>query len=178
MESKIAIHWFRRDLRLEDNVGLYQSLKSGYKVQSVFIFDKEILDALEDTKDRRLQFIHDQITYLNQQLLTHGSRLDVRYGTPIKIWNELLKDYNIASVYTNHDYEPYAKLREKEIESLCVKNNITFHTYKDQVLFEKDDIVKKDGQPYTIYTPFSKKWMEKLNEEGVPNTILKISLVN
>lgn len=169
MESKIAIHWFRRDLRLEDNVGLYQSLKSGYKVQSVFIFDKEILDALEDKKDRRLQFIHDQITYLNQQLLTHGSRLDVRYGTPIKIWNELLKDYNIASVYTNHDYEPYAKLRDKEIESLCVKNNITFHTYKDQVLFEKDDIVKKDGQPYTIYTPFSKKWMEKLNEEGVPN---------
>ena len=169
MESKIAIHWFRRDLRLEDNAAFYHSLKSGYNVQSVFIFDNDILDALEDKKDRRLQFIHDQITYLNQQLQLHGGSLDVRYGTPIKIWKELLKEYNTAAVYTNHDYEPYAKIRDKEIENLLVKNNISFHTFKDQVLFEKDDIVKKDGQPYTIYTPYSKKWMEKLNEEGVPN---------
>ncbi len=169
MESKIAIHWFRRDLRLEDNAALYHSLKSGHKVQCVFIFDKDILDHLQDKNDRRLQFIHDQITLLNQQLLSHGSSMNVRYGTPIKVWKELLKDHNIAAVYTNHDYEPYAKIRDKEIESLFVKNNITFHTYKDQVLFEKDEILKKDGLPYTVYTPFSKKWMEKLNEEGVPN---------
>lgn len=169
MESKIAIHWFRRDLRLEDNAALYHSLKSGNKVQCVFIFDKEILDALENKKDRRLQFIHDQITGLNQQLQSHGSSMDVRYGTPLQVWKELVKDYTIAAVYTNHDYEPYAIGRDKEIESLLTKNKINFHSFKDQVLFEKDEIVKKDGLPYTVYTPFSKKWMEKLNEEGVPN---------
>ena len=168
MENKVVIHWFRRDLRLEDNVALYHSLKSGHKVQCVFIFDKDILDHLQDKKDRRLQFIHDQITNLNQQLLSHGSCMDVRYGTPIKIWKELLKDYDIAAVYTNHDYEPYAKVRDKEIESQLAKNKIVFHSFKDQVLFEKDEILKKDGLPYTVYTPFSKKWMEKLNEEGIP----------
>lgn len=169
MENKVAIHWFRRDLRLTDNAALYQSLKSGYMVQCVFIFDKEILSQLNDKKDKRVQFIHEQIESLHQKLNSFGACLDVRYGSPVKIWKELLKDYSIAEVYTNYDYEPYAKERDEEIESLLKKKSIAFRSFKDQVLFDRDEVVKKDGLPYTVYTPYSRRWMEKLKEEGIPN---------
>ena len=169
MENKVAIHWFRRDLRLTDNAGLYHSLKSGLKVQCVFIFDKEILSELSDKKDKRVQFIHGQIESLHQKLNSLGACLDVRYGSPIKIWKEILKDYSVEEVYTNYDYEPYAKERDEEIESLLKKNSIAFRSFKDQVLFDRDEVVKKDGLPYTVYTPYSKRWLEKLKEEGIPN---------
>lgn len=169
MENKIAIHWFRRDLRLSDNAGLYHSLKSGYKVQCIFIFDQEILSQLSDKKDKRVQFIHEHIESLHQKLKSFGACLDVRYGSPAKIWKDLIKDYSIAEVYTNHDYEPYAKKRDEEIESLLKNNSIKFQSFKDQVLFERNEVVKKDGLPYTVYTPYSKRWLEKLKEEGIPN---------
>lgn len=169
MENKIAIHWFRRDLRLEDNAALYHSLKSGYKVQCLFIFDKDILDQLSDKNDHRVQFIHQQLTLLNQQLQLYKACLEVRYGTPANVWKDLIKEFSIAAVYTNHDYEPYAQERDQHIEKLLQKHQISFHSFKDQVLFERNEIVKKDGLPYTVYTPYSKKWKEKLEEEGVPH---------
>ncbi|MBK7965698.1 MAG: deoxyribodipyrimidine photo-lyase [Bacteroidetes bacterium] len=169
MENKIAIHWFRRDLRLTDNAALFHSLKSGYNVQCIFIFDKEILSQLSDTKDKRVQFIHEQLESINIQLISLGACLDVRHGSPAKIWKELINDYSIAEVYTNHDYEPYAKKRDEEIKSLLKANTIDIYTFKDQVLFDRDDVVKNDGLPYTVYTTYSRRWMEKLKKEGIPN---------
>jgi len=158
----VSIFWFRRDLRLDDNAGLYYALKSGYPVLSVFIFDKEILDQLEDKDDARVTFIHQTIKDLDNKLQQHGSSLLVLHDKAEHAWNVLLKDYDIKAVFTNHDYEPYAKIRDEAIGTLLKKHNITFNTYKDQVIFEKDEIVKDDGKPCTVYTPYQRKWHQKL----------------
>lgn len=150
--------WFRRDLRLGDNAGLYHALRSGKEVQCVFIFDTEILDKLEDKNDLRVVFIHRQITKLNEELIALGSSLLVRHGKPEDVWNALAKEFKIESVFTNHDYEPYAKVRDEEIKSLLQKKSIQFNTFKDQVIFEKSEVTKDDGLPYTVFTPYMKKW--------------------
>ncbi len=156
--------WFRRDLRLVDNHALYVALKSGLPVVPIFIFDQSILDLLEDKNDQRVAFIHATITSLQNQLVELGSSLDVRYGQPQAVFNELLKEYAIEQVFTNHDYEPYAKERDDSIESLLNGHNIKLNTYKDQVIFEKQEIVKEDGKPYTVFTPYSNKWKAKLTD--------------
>ena len=130
----------------------------------LFIFDRNILDELEDRVDRRVEFIHNSLQQLQQQLTAIGSSLDVRYGFPIETFKQLINDYEIESVFTNHDYEPYAKQRDGEIAKLLKANNISFHTYKDQVIFEKDEIVKDDGKPYTIFTPYSRRWRAALTD--------------
>jgi len=163
-KTPICIHWFRRDFRLDDNAALYHALKSGLPVLTVFIFDKNILDQLENRKDPRVIFIHQQLENINKQLQKLGSRLLVKYGFPDDCWNELLKEYNIQAVYSNHDYEPYAILRDSKIEGLLNDHGIEFNTYKDQVIFEKNEITKEDGKPYTIFTPYSRKWLAKLND--------------
>ena len=164
MKPAVNIFWFRRDLRLNDNTGLYHALKGGKPVVPLFIFDRNILDELEDRVDRRVEFIHNSLQQLQQQLTAIGSSLDVRYGFPIEAFKQLINDYEIESVFTNHDYEPYAKQRDGEIAKLLKANNISFHTYKDQVIFEKDEIVKDDGKPYTIFTPYSRKWRALLTD--------------
>jgi deoxyribodipyrimidine photo-lyase len=166
-KSPINIHWFRRDLRIEDNAALYYALKSERSVLTVFIFDTSILDKLEDKADKRVLFIHRELHKIQNQLIQNGSSIDVRYGNPIDVWKQLIKDYKIEAVYANHDYEPYAKERDEEINNLLAQNGINFNTYKDQVIFEKSEVVKDDGLPYTIYTPYSKKWMAKLNDSFV-----------
>lgn len=162
--QKITIFWFRRDLRLEDNAGLYHALKNGQSVLPIFIFDKHILDNLEDRKDARLEFIHTSIEHINVQLKELGSSLKVFYATPEKVFKELLKEYTIEAVYTNHDYEPYALERDKGIGLFLEKHGVKFKTHKDQCIFEKEEITKDDGKPYTIFTPYSKKWKTKLND--------------
>ena len=164
MNPPVNIFWFRRDLRLHDNAGLYHALKDGKPVVPVFIFDRNILDELEDRNDRRVAFIHHSIEELQKQLSSIGSTLDVRYGFPDEIWEQLLKEYTIATIYTNHDYEPYAKRRDCDLAKLFKENNISFRTYKDQVLFEKDEVLKDDGKPYSIFTPYSKKWKAVVND--------------
>jgi len=161
-KSPVSVFWFRRDLRLDDNAGLYHALKSDNPVLPVFIFDKEILNELEDRDDARVTFIHQAIENLGKELQNHGSSLLVMHDTPGHAWNKILKDYNVAGVYTNHDYEPYAKERDEEIEKLLNKNGIPFSTYKDQVIFEKNEVVKDDGKPYTVYTPYQRKWYQAL----------------
>ncbi len=156
--------WFRRDLRLEDNHALYVALKSGLPVIPLFIFDQSILDLLEDKNDQRVAFIHATISSLQNQLMSLGSSLDVRYGHPQAVFKELLKDYNVEQVFTNHDYDPYAKERDESIESLLNGYKIKLNTYKDQVIFEKQEIVKEDGKPYTVFTPYSNKWKAKLTD--------------
>ncbi|WP_430898399.1 MULTISPECIES: cryptochrome/photolyase family protein [unclassified Paraflavitalea] len=160
--SKLAIFWFRRDLRLEDNAGLYHALKSGLPLQPIFIFDREILDKLEDKKDARVHFIHRVITELDAQLKALGSCLRVYYGSPSTIWPEILKEFDVAKVFTNHDYEPYALERDGLTRSLVEKAGASFHTFKDQVIFEKDEVVKDDCKPYTVFTPYSRRWKAAL----------------
>ncbi len=168
LQEKIAVFWFRRDLRLDDNHGLYQALTCGYPVLPVFIFDLDILDKLEDRDDGRVTFIHQVITELQSDLAKAGGTLLVRYGKPIEIWKQLIVEYPVEAVFTNHDYEPYAISRDNELQALLQSNGIDFHTYKDQVIFEKKEIVNGQGNPYSIFTPYSKKWLAALKEIPIP----------
>ncbi len=162
MDNKIAIFWHRRDLRINDNAGLYHALKSGYKVLPLFIFDENILEQLEDKKDARLTFIHDYLTKVKKEYEALGSSMIVRHGRPQEVWKSLVDEYQIEAVFTNRDYESYAKERDKAVASILGERNITFHTFKDHVLFEQDEVLKDDGTPYTVFTPYSKKWKKKL----------------
>ncbi|MCD2259706.1 cryptochrome/photolyase family protein [Psychroserpens luteolus] len=158
MKQPLSIFWFRRDLRLDDNVGLYKALKSDYPVLPIFIFDSEILSKLLEN-DARVTFIHDTLQKMRVALREeYDSSIAMFYGKPIDIYEQLVKDYDIQVVYTNHDYEPYARERDNEIKGLLSKKNIEFKTFKDQVIFEKDEVVKKDGNPYVVYTPYMKVW--------------------
>ncbi len=158
----VNIFWFRRDLRLNDNAGLYHALKDKNPVLCLFIFDRTILDKLEDKDDARVTFIYQTIEGLNTELKEYGSSLLIKYDDAEKTWDSILKEYNVETVYTNHDYEPYAKTRDKKIEAKLKTHKIEFKTYKDQVIFENNEVVKDDGQPYTIYTPYKNKWLQKL----------------
>jgi deoxyribodipyrimidine photo-lyase len=169
MTHDLSFHWFRRDLRLQDNAALYNALKSGFPVLPVFIFDTNILDELKDkksilTKDSRVAFIHQEITRIKKKLNAIGSDLLVFYGKPLDVWKEIIKTYPVKKVFANHDYEPYATERDTQLKSLLQEQQIEFLTYKDQVIFEKDEVTKDDGKPYTVYTPYSKKWKLKLND--------------
>ncbi|QXP72778.1 deoxyribodipyrimidine photo-lyase [Tenacibaculum sp. AHE15PA] len=164
MENKIAVFWFRRDLRLEDNVALHNALKSGGKILPVFIFDEEIIDNLPKD-DARVSFIYQTLHQLDTELKKEGSSLLIKKGNPLKIWESLIADYNITAVYTNKDYEPYAIKRDQQVEAFLGSNNVGFYSYKDQVIFEKDEVVKKDGLPYTVYTPYKNKWLQQFNTE-------------
>ena len=165
MKPVINIFWFRRDLRLDDNIGLYFALKESKNLLPIFIFDKNILEDLEDKNDKRVQFIYNALEEIQSELSNIGSSLEILYNTPILAFKQLLEKYTIENVYTNHDYELYASERDNAIESLLKENNIDFKTFKDQVIFEKDEVVKDDGKPYTIFTPFSKKWESVLQEK-------------
>jgi deoxyribodipyrimidine photo-lyase len=158
MIDKINIFWFRRDLRLQDNAGLYHALKGKYPVLPLFIFDTQILDKLEDRADARVDFIHQTLTTLKSELKAIDSTLLVKHGDPKAIWQSLLNDYVIDTVYTNHDYEPYAQARDHSIQQLLQSYHIDFKSFKDHIIFEKNEIVKDDGKPYSIFTPYSKKW--------------------
>lgn len=162
--QKVILFWFRRDLRLDDNAGLYYALKKGNPVFPIFIFDKNILDKLEDKKDRRVEFIHQAILNLREQLKDIGSSIKVFYSTPENVFKELAREYTISAVYTNHDYEPYAEERDTAVKDFLSKNKIDFKTFKDQCIFEKDEVIKDDGKPYTVFTPYSRKWKLRLTD--------------
>jgi deoxyribodipyrimidine photo-lyase len=164
MSQQVSIMWFRRDLRLSDNAALYHALKSDHPVVPVFIFDRNILDRLPEKRDRRVEFIHGALQSMQHELSVLGSSLDVRYGFPEKEWNDIFHTYKISAVYTNRDYEPYALERDKKIADFFEAKGIAFYTFKDQVIFEKDEVTKDDGKPYTIFTPYSRKWKAKLND--------------
>ena len=158
----LAIHWFKRDLRLADNAALYYALKSGIPVQPIFIFDTEILNKLEDKSDARVTFIHQELSRLKQELQALGSDLLVYYGNPVELWPSILEELQPSAVYTNRDYEPYAKKRDTEVSTILLKHPISFNTYKDHVLFEMDEVLKDDDTPYVVFTPYSRKWKATL----------------
>jgi len=157
--DKVSIFWFRRDLRLHDNVALFNALKSGEKVLPIFIFDTSILEKLPKN-DARVSFIIKELKSMNEHLKSFDASIDIYHGKPIEVFESLIKKYPIANVFTNHDYEPYAIKRDQEIKELLSSKNINFNSFKDQVIFEKNEITKKDGNPYVVYTPYSKKWIE------------------
>lgn len=161
MSEKVNIFWFRRDLRLDDNVGFLEALKSKNPVLPIFIFDTEILDKLPED-DARVSFIHEQLQQMRKELQDdYGSSIVMFHGKSKEIFQQLIKNYGIAKVFTNHDYEPYAIKRDEEIAEFLSEKNIEFHTFKDQVIFEKDEVVKKDGDPYVVYTPYMNVWKEQ-----------------
>ncbi len=162
IKNPINIMWFRRDLRLSDNAALFHALKSENNIVPIFIFDKNILDRLEDKTDKRVLFIHNALSEMQQQLISTGSTLRVFYTTPIEAFKMLLTQYKIEKVFTNHDYEQYAIDRDSNIAELLKAHQVSFHTFKDQVIFEKEEVTKDDGNPYTVFTPYSKKWKATL----------------
>ena len=161
----VNIFWFRRDLRLNDNAGLYEALKGEKQVVPIFIFDKNILDKLEDKADRRVEFIHAALEEIQEDLVKLGSSLEVYYGTPADVFKKLFKKYAIDKVFANHDYESYALERESEITKLLKSHNASFTTYKDQVILEKSEVVKDDLKPYTVFTPYSRKWKSIVTDD-------------
>jgi deoxyribodipyrimidine photo-lyase len=169
----INIFWYRRDLRLHDNTGLSHALKQGQPVVPIFIFDIDILSRLEDKHDRRVSFIHNAIISLQEKLIGIGSSLEVYYGKPLDVFRQLSRKYTISNVYTNHDYEPYAVKRDAEIAELLHRTGAGFYSYKDQVIFEKDEIMKDDGLPYSVFTPYSRKWKAHLQMQGIVSYDLK-----
>ncbi len=160
--EKVSIFWFRRDLRLKDNAGLYHALKGSHPVLPLFIFDREILDDLEDPKDARVEFLHDTLSEMKAELESHGHTLLIEYGFPGQIWPDLLDRYEVAAVYANRDYEPYAKERDNKVQALLDEHSIPFHTFKDHVIFEAGEVQKKAGGTYTVFTPYSRTWKSVL----------------
>jgi len=169
MNDEICLFWFRRDLRLDDNTALYFALKENKNVLPIFIFDKEILNNLENIYDARVNFIYDQILRLKKELELSGTTLMIFNDFPVTVFQSLIEKHNISVVYANHDYEPYAIERDTKIKSLLEKNNITFKSFKDQVIFEKNDILKDNGSPYTIFTPYKKKWLDAFSAADLIN---------
>ncbi|MDF4203236.1 deoxyribodipyrimidine photo-lyase [Maribacter sp. SA7] len=166
MSKEVSIFWFRRDLRLDDNVGFLKALKGDYPVLPIFIFDKEILSKLPKD-DARLTFIHETLQHMRTQLQNENdSSLAMFHGKPLDVIKNLTEEYKVMSIYTNRDYEPYAKERDEKIASFLSKKDISFKTFKDQVIFEKSEIVKGDGEPYVVYTPYKNKWQEQFNAEN------------
>ena len=162
---KVNVFWFRRDLRLDDNNGLSQATKSKYPVLPIFIFDTDITNSLP-VNDKRVNFIYDQLQKINNQLNSKfNSSLQVFKDKPIEVFKRLNSEFNINSVYCNHDYEPYSIKRDKSVESYLDSNDSKLLSFKDQVIFEKSEVVKNDGNPYVVYTPYKNKWKIKLKED-------------
>ena len=160
---KYNIFWFRRDLRLADNAGLYKALKSGLPVKCIFIFDKHILDKLDNRSDPRVTFIYNTIIEIKNELKALGSDIEVFHGKPEEIWKSIATDTNLNSVFTNRDYEQYAIERDDQVKEILSNASIGFHTFKDHVIFEKGEILKSDGEPYVVFTPYKRRWLEHLD---------------
>lgn len=165
-----TIFWFRRDLRFEDNTGLLKALSSSNSVLPIFIFDLNIIKELP-VDDARVNFIYNNLRFLHQLLLSHGSSMLVFYGEPISVWRKLIIDYDVEGVYVNKDYEPYALERDAGVKELLQHHNIGFYQFKDQVIFEEDEIVKDDGLPYHVFTPYKRKWLSRFSNPILGETV-------
>lgn len=168
MKEELNVCWLRRDLRLEDNHAMFKSLFSGRKTLILFIFDKNILDKLTSKYDRRVEFIHRQLEQINTKIKDFNSALEVRYGYPDRIWKELLNEYNVKEVFANKDYESYGMNRDLAIRTILNEWGIPLHLHKDQVIYEEKEILSGSGTPYTVFTPYSRKWKEVLGKTDIP----------
>ena len=171
----MVIFWFRRDLRLDDNHALFKALKSGYDVLPIFIFDSNITNKLNQN-DHRLNYINNVLDGLNKRLSENKKKIYIYKGDPIEIISKLIIKLKIKEIYLNKDYEPYARDRDNKIEKFCVANNVSYNSFKDHVIFEEDQIVKKDGTPYVVYTPYSRKWIEKFQSNQLDSYPSELNL--
>ncbi|MFL5764711.1 MAG: cryptochrome/photolyase family protein [Bacteroidia bacterium] len=174
----LCVFWFRRDLRLYDNTGLFHALRENQNVIPLFIFDTDILDRLSNKADRRVEFIHRAVHALHSALAKLNSSIIIKHGSPDKIFRQLISEYPIRKVYANHDYEPAAIARDASIASLLKAKGIAFSTFKDQVIFEKNEVIKEDGSPYTIFTPYMKKWKAKLDQKDLSSHDIKKNIAS
>ena len=172
-----SIFWFRRDLRIDDNPGLYEALANSKNVIPIFIFDTNIIDNLP-SDDNRIKFIWHSLSLLNERLKEVGSKLNVFKGNPLEVFKKIILKYRLISVYVNRDYEKYSIKRDKEINTFLNENKIAFNASKDHVFFEPNEILKSDGTPYTVFTPYSKKWFEKFYSEKLPQYQIKNLVAN
>lgn len=163
-KTACSIFWFRRDLRLNDNAGLYEALNRSSSVLPLFIFDTDILDKLPCKEDKRVVFIHQAICALQNELLNVGGSMLVMHGSPETVFEKLLEEYAVTAVYANSDYEPSTIKRDATISQLLKTKGIAFKQYKDQVIFEKAEIVKSDGSPFQVFTPYSRAWKQRLSQ--------------
>ncbi|WP_370450266.1 deoxyribodipyrimidine photo-lyase [Meridianimaribacter sp. CL38] len=162
MKEKVTLFWFRRDLRFEDNHALWKAQQSEYPVLPVFIFDTNIIEELDEA-DSRVTFIHNLLTQLSNSLKSHSKSLYCKVEDPIKVWEEIVNTFDVQTVFANEDYEPYAITRDKNVKQLLAKHDVNFTLLKDQVIFEKNEVLKADNTPYTVYTPYKNKWLENFN---------------
>jgi deoxyribodipyrimidine photo-lyase len=173
----MIVFWFRRDLRTDDNTALYEAIATGEKVLPIFIFDKNILDELPKN-DHRVSFILELLEKVNSEFKKHDRQLAVFYDEPENVFKKLSAEHEISAVYTNRDYEPYARTRDKAINEMLNDKGIEFKTFKDQIIFEKDEVVKGDGTPYVVYTPYSKRWKELLKKDNLAEHKIEINAEN
>jgi len=171
----VNVFWFRRDLRLDDNTGLSKALQSGLPILPVFIFDPHILEKLEDREDARVSFIYKSLQAINKQLNKLSSSLLVLHQKPLNAWEHLLDLYQIETVFTNSDYEPYARSRDQAVADLLKDRSVNFSEHKDHVIFEKDEILKSSNEPYTVFTPYKNKWLEKLRAGAPLRTSISVA---
>ncbi len=165
MKTSVRIFWFRRDLRLDDNHGLYKACKDGTTLP-VFIFDEAILNQLQE-EDARVTYIHKCLQKIQTQLKQFGKGLKVYYGNVLSCWEKILSTYDVETVYFNKDYEPSTIERDKRVVNLLNQSNIPVYQFKDQVVFEEHDILKSNGKPYTVYTPYKNQWLKLFNSEAI-----------
>jgi deoxyribodipyrimidine photo-lyase len=163
---KISVFWFRRDLRLEDNTALNHALDSGFPVLPLFIFDQNIIRDLP-VDDPRITFIHKLLRFINHKLNEHGSSIKILKGQPGKVWKNLISDHEVENVYVNKDYEPYALERDNKIRALLNQHGIRLYEFKDQVIFEGNEVVKDNGEPYTVYTPYKNRWLQRFYTDKI-----------
>ena len=161
--NSLAIHWFRRDLRLEDNRALFAALKSGLPVQPIFIFDDEILGKLA-ADDRRITFITTQLARLGHELRQRGTALRVYRGKPLVVLQQIVVELGCAAVFCNEDYEPYARERDQQVARWCKEAGIVFTAVKDHVVFSPAEILKDDHSPYQVFTPYSRRWLDRFEQ--------------
>ncbi len=168
-KPSVNVFWFRRDLRLDDNHGLSQALQAGLPVLPIFIFDRNILDKLQDSDDARVGFIHQCLIDMDRQLTAHQGGLLVIHDTPQQAFKQITQQYRVEQVFCNHDYEPYANTRDQSIKNFLKDQGVGFKSFKDQVIFEKEEVVKDDGKPYTVFTPFMRKWRTRFEQHKLPH---------
>ena len=167
--KKVSVFWFRRDLRIEDNHGLFQALSGPYPVLPIFIFDKAILSRLPSKKDGRVEFIHHALATLKSLISQQAGDISIFHDHPLHVFEKLTIEYDVQAIYLNHDHEKYAIQRDEEIKQFANSKNIGFHTFKDHVIFEKNEVLSGQGTPYTVFTPYANKWKDRLKQEPLPN---------
>lgn len=164
MKYTKSLVWFRRDLRDFDHAALYHALKNTAQVYCAFVFDTEILDQLTDKEDRRVEFIWESVQELKTALVNKGGDLIVLHGKAKDEIPALARSLQIQAVFTNHDYEPTSIARDDHVATQLKNNNINFHHYKDQVIFEKDEVLSVAGKPYSVFTPYKNMWLKSVND--------------